>query len=352
MQDLTTTAANLERWLTARHPEARAVAIAAMRAPSAGASNETLLFDLVWQRGGLRETTPMVVRVQPTAAGVFPVYDLQLQYRTMQLLGPSAVPVPKLLGFESDPSVLGAPFYLMERIAGEVPVENPPYHLTGWLAELPESERARLWLAGIDTIATVHREDWQGLGFGFLDRPAHGKTALQQQLHTYVDFAKWAEQLGRPYPFLWRGYRWLEANQPRDEPTALCWGDAKLANCLFRDGRCVAALDWEMVHLGNPVDDVAWWLILDRSLSEGWGFARLAGLPSREETIAHWEARSGFSARDVVYYEVFGAFKFSVIMARVGTLLMEQGVMPRETEMDVHNGGARVLATLLDQVGG
>ncbi len=352
MQELTTTGATLERWLAARHPEARDLAITAMRAPSAGASNETLLFDLAWQRDGRRETTPMVVRVQPTAAGVFPVYDLQLQYRTMQLLGPSAVPVPKLLGFESDPSVLGAPFYLMERIDGEVPVENPPYHLTGWLAELPESERARLWLAGVDAIATVHREDWRALGFGFLDHPAHGATPLRQQLHTYVEFARWAEQLGRPYSFLWRAHRWLEANQPRDEPTALCWGDAKLANCLFRDGRCVAALDWEMVHLGNPVDDVAWWLILDRSLSEGWGFPRLAGLPSREETIAHWEARSGFSARDVVYYEVFGAFKFSVIMARVGTLLMEQGVMPRETEMDVHNGGARVLATLLDQVGG
>lgn len=338
-------------WLAAEYPDTTNVRIDDVRTPAAGASNETLLCDVIWERAGALERVPLVVRMQPTGVGVFPTYDLALQYRTMERLAGSVVPVPHLLGYEPHPAPLGAPFYLMERIDGVVPTENPPYHLTGWLSELPESERAAIWFAGIDTVARVSQVDWQERGFAALARPADGKTPLLQQLEQYRRFGRWAESLGQPYPLLWRGYDWLRAHAPRDEPTTLCWGDAKLANCLFRDGACVAALDWEMVHLGNPVDDLAWWLTLDRCLSEGWGFPRLAGLPSRDETVARWEAQSGASARDLPYYEVFGAFKFSIIMARVGTLLMQQGVFPAESEFDVQNGGTRVLALLLDQVG-
>ena len=91
-------------------------------------------------------------------------------------------------------------------------------------------------------------------GLGFLQPPA-GTTALARQLEYYRRAVLWAESLGRPYPHLHAGYRWLVANQPADNTLALSWGDAKLGNCVFRDGRLVAALDWELATLAHPVDD-------------------------------------------------------------------------------------------------
>jgi aminoglycoside phosphotransferase (APT) family kinase protein len=146
-------------------------------------------------------------------------------------------------------------------------------------------------------------------------------------------------------------YRWLLAHQPVDQPLALSWGDAKLGNCVFHQGRVAAALDWEMAALSNPVDDLAWWLMLDESLSTGYGLPRLPGLPSRAQSIARWERVSGHSARDLPYYEVFAAWRFAILMARIGTLFTQRGLASGASGMDVNNGGARLLALLAKQHG-
>src|SRR5690606_26617607 len=172
-----------------------------------------------------------------------------------------------------------------------------------------------------------------------------GRTALAQQLDYYRDAVEWAERLHRPYPHLHRAYQWLVENQPVDEPLALSWADAKLGNCVYHDdGRLVGVLDWEQATLASPVDDLAWWLMLDESLCTGYGLPRLAGLPSREETVAHWERASGFSARHLPYYDVFAAWRMAYVMARIGTVFMERGWAPRESDMDIRNGGATLLA--------
>ena len=154
-----------------------------------------------------------------------------------------------------------------------------------------------------------------------------------------------AESLQRPYPHLHAAHEWLVAHQPADEPLALSWGDAKLGNVVYADdGRVAGALDWEQATLASPVDDLAWWLMLDQSTSTGYGVPRLAGLPTREETIEHWERASGFSARHLPYYDVFAAWRMAYVMARIGTVFMERGLVPRESEMDLRNGGAALLA--------
>ena len=76
----------------------------------------------------------------------------------------------------------------------------------------------------------------------------------------------------------------------------------------------------------------------------GYGVPRLAGLPSREQTVAHWERASGFSAAHLPYYDVYAAWRMAYVMARIGTVFMERGLAPRESEMDVRNGGAALLA--------
>ncbi|HRD99497.1 MAG TPA: phosphotransferase family protein [Rubrivivax sp.] len=341
--DLERLAQRLAGWLQRRHPQRDAHTVTGLVRSDAGYSNVTVLGELGWLQGDERQSLPFVLRMQPATSSVFPDCDVVRQYRVMEALAGSGVPVPRLLGLETDAAPLGAPFFLMQRIDGRVPNENPLYHLEGWFHDLGTEALRRHWFSGIDTIAAVAKVDWRARGLGFL-RPQQGLTPLQKQLAYYRDAVAWAENLGRPYPHLRSAQQWLLENQPHDEPVVLSWGDAKLGNCVCRDGQVVGALDWEQATLASPVDDLAWWLMLDESLSTGYGVPRLAGLPTREETVAHWERASGHSARHLAYYDVFAAWRMAYVMARIGIIFTERGWVPRESEMDLRNGGATLLA--------
>jgi aminoglycoside phosphotransferase (APT) family kinase protein len=336
-------------WLQAQRPQARELSVSDFTAPAAGASNETLLFTVSWLEADARHTQSLVARLQPSGPGVFPEYELDQQYRAMALLADTIVPVPRLRGFEADPSVLGTPFYLMERIDGKVITENPPYYMEGWFHDLSAQQRAAIWHNGIRAAASVNRLDWRALGFDYLDRPALGATPLQQQLAYYRRFLTYAEERGRTYPKLRAVQAWLEAHQPQDEPVALCWGDAKAANLLLDGTEVVGVLDWEMVHLGNPVDDLAWWITLDDSMSEGleilvgMEIRKLPGVPERDEVVALWERESGYIAEHLDYYLLFGAYKFGIIMASVGGKYTREGLVPAAMEMDVKNTSTAIL---------
>jgi len=343
----------LQEWLRRQRPEANDLTISEFSAPDAGASNETLLFEAEWQDDGKKHRQALVARLQPKGPGVFPEYDLSQQYKAMNLLADTTVPVPRLAGFEADPAVLGTPFYLMERINGRVVIENPPYHMEGWFKEISSEQRGTIWRNGIRTMARINRLDWQALGFDYLNNPALGDTPLSQQLRYYRNFLIWTEQRGRPYPKLHAALEWLEANQPKDEPVALCWGDAKIANLLIEGTNVAGVLDWEMIHLGNPVDDLTWWITLDNTMSDGLELLvgekipKLDGLPDREEIIGLWEEGSGYSAAEIDYYELLGAFKFGVIMASIGIKMTNDGIFPEEMEMDINNTSTLVLDRLM-----
>ena len=316
-----------------------------LTAPGMGFSNETLLLDLSYTRDGERRVQPLVIRVRPKVQ-VFPEYDLRRQYRVMQMLEQTDVPVPHMRWFEDDDATLGASFYVMDRIDGRVPQDHPPYHVAGFVTEMTPASRAALWWDGLDKLTRVHRLDWRKLGFDFLGRADLGTTPLAQQLEYYRRYLAWAGG-GRPQPTVDAGLAWLLANQPADEPTALCWGDARIGNMIFRDDRCVAVLDWEMVALGNPEQDLGWWLFLDWHHSGGIGVERLEGFPSREETIARYEQLMGRAVRHLHYYEAFAAFRFAVVMIRITQLVRDAG-LPAPDDMATNNTCTQGLARLLD----
>jgi aminoglycoside phosphotransferase (APT) family kinase protein len=146
-----------------------------------------------------------------------------------------------------------------------------------------------------------------------------------------------------------KGLEWLWANRPQEpEPVGLCWGDARIGNMIFSDGRCLAVLDWEMATLGNPEQDFAWAFFLDRHHSEGVGAPRLEGLPGREATMVRYEEKSGLKVKHFHYYEVFAAMRFGVIMMRIGQQLNHYGLIPDESDFEVNNIVTRLLANLLE----
>lgn len=318
VDDIDGTRRKLESWISAR--QGHAVSIPQLSIPEAtGMSNVTLLFDMCWEEQGKPMREPVVARLQPSIARpVFPDYDLSLQYEVMQAVGSNSdIPVPQLLGLETDKSLLGVQFYLMKRTEGRIPSDMPPYNMDGWMMHKTSLEQRRsMWESAVDTMARFHQLDYRGLGFGKLQQA--GTTPLQQQLSYWQDYLDWAME-GAGHAICQRALDWLQANQPVDEPTVLCWGDARLGNVIFTpslDG-VAAMLDWEMAVLGNPVQDLAWFNYLDSTFAEGLGMPRLEGLPSYEETISRWEKASGFSARDYAYYQIFAGLRYGLILSRI-----------------------------------
>jgi len=329
----------LAEWLERVWPNAGGLELSNFRAPEVGASAQTLFFDVRWNEQGRSQERSLVAHLKPRPeVQVFPDCDPAREYRIMSLLGKTDVAVPRMFGYEPDSSMIGSPFYLMERIEGRLFIENPPYHIQGWVADSTPQDREAMWLSGIDAFARVHRLDWKALGFGFLDRPDLGTNPLDQQMRYWKDYYRWILRPGDRHPLCEEAFDWLDSHRPR-QPGAvtLCWGDAKVGNMVFRGTK------WEMARLGNPVEDVVWYMILDRILWEGINFPRLPGFPSREDTLRHWEKVSGFAATDVEYYEVFGALKISLILYHIYNIHREHGAALPTPDWPVRNNATVIL---------
>ncbi|MBM4382440.1 MAG: phosphotransferase family protein [Deltaproteobacteria bacterium] len=348
-RDLETDGRKFRDWLARTIPGASDVAITPLTSPtSSGFSNETLLCEATWSERGAQRSESLVVRVQPIGYQVFPEYDMGLQFRTMQLLGRTDVPVPRALWLaERDTEVFGAPFYVMACVNGRVPTDQPPYHAGGWMHEISPEERRAIFLGGFEAMAKIHRLDVEKTGFGFLRKPGFAN-GLEQELAFYRNYFAWAAA-GREQPIIERALAWLEANEPSGEPNGLVWGDARIGNILFDGTRVAAVLDWEMVTVGSPEKDLGWAVFLDRHHSEGINTPRLAGFPSYDEAMAHYEALSGHRVKHLHYYQVFAGFRFGVVMMRIAQQLLHYGLMTAEQSraMEQNNTVTELTAKLL-----
>ena len=351
-RDLEQTAEQLRAWLAPKLSlPAQEVHIEDLDAPlSTGFSSDTLLFDLVHAKDGAERREGLVARLEPEEYVMFPHYDVAAQAKVLQLLEHTDVPVPVVRWFEPDKTAIGVPFYVMTRIEGRIPSDNPPMHDEGWLAEeTSEAEREAIWWSGLEAMCKVHRLDWKALGFDFLAEPRRGKNALDQQLHYWQEYFRWGMEATR-HPDIAEALEYLEVNKPADQPVALCWGDSRLANQIFDGVECVAVLDWEMARLGDPVQDLAWWLASDRCFSEGLELDRLAGLPGKEETIARWEKSTGRKAANFDYYTILALTRFSMNMARVGQYMKKIEIIDEDNEFDYENLASITLRRALSEL--
>lgn len=284
-----------------------------------GMSNLTLLFDIDGERGGQRQHHAVVGRLQGAGQALaFPDYDLPMQYAVLRYLAQiPQVPSPIPLAEEPTGELLGAPFYLMERTPGRIPTDIPPYHSGGWLQQESPAQRRALWLNGVAAMAELHRLDPASADMrAFVDAHRFPKS-LDEQLAYWERYLAWA--FDSPYPLCAQTLRWLRDNQPAEQKRTLCWGDARMANVIFdNQGSGVAALlDWEMLALGDPLQDLAWWIYMDDLFSAGTGTPRLEGLPESAETAAFWADRSGLDTSQLDYYQVYAAWRFTLIFSRI-----------------------------------
>jgi aminoglycoside phosphotransferase (APT) family kinase protein len=349
-RDPVTTAATLTRWLGevagVADPAVGGVSIPV----STGWSNETILFEASWGAHGERRERSLVARIAPSGHRVFPDDTFQRQHAVMHALATkSDVPMPPLHWIDRDPVWFGQPFWIMDRVHGDIPSDAPPYASRGWLHDASPEQQAQAWHAGIDAMARVHR-----VRIDDLDLPKDALPAVDDTLVDHLDhyerFLTWAED-GRTYPLARQALDVLRAERPPApaEGPALVWGDARLSNLVFRDYDVVAVLDWEMCGIGDPLEDLGYWLFADWALTRGSNCERLPGFPSQEETAVRWSVATGRSADALSYYELFGALRFTVIMLRMGKLLEDIGFVPASFAED--NLISRGLSELLRSTG-
>lgn len=335
----------LSEWLGARLAGAHVPHVETPQ--TSGFSSETLLFDADWPGpDGTGERRSLVARVAPERYQIFPEPRFAEQHRLMRILDEHTdIPVPPIHWYEPSPDVLGAPFFVMERIDGNVPTDMPPYHMDGWVTEVPPAERAAMWWSTLEILARLHRLDVEALGLGFLDQPGWGRPGLDQRLAYYEHYLHWAYD--GPQTVALEALDWLKANRPDEpEPVAL-WGDSRIGNVIFQDGVPRAVLDWENAVLGAPEEDLAWFMFLDRHHSEGVHVPRLEGFPGYPETIARYEQLLGRPLRDMPYYEVLSGFKFSVIMARIGQAMIDFDWIKQDADFPHNNNCTQLLAHIL-----
>jgi aminoglycoside phosphotransferase (APT) family kinase protein len=321
----------LERWLTRQLPEAEKLRMVGVSLPGNGASNVTGLIEAEWSLGGVEQHQRLVLRT--TSAGndqLYETYDLAKQYEIMRCLEETDIRVPRLFGYEADPSWLGRDFYVMYNTGGQAVAERPPYHVSGWFAELSAAEQYEVWMRGVETIGAIHRLDWETLGLGFVastDEAGLGQNG--QFLERHSRHLTWMEQRNATsHRRLRRVFDWLEDNFPSDARTGLLWADAKLGNLMVDHTDIVGVLDWEHCTIGPLLYDLANWMVFDRLMSHGAGVARAPGLPERSQTLRRYEDVTGYSTEGIAYFELFCAVRLSNVTCGLAPGLIAAGLVP------------------------
>ncbi|MGF6880890.1 aminoglycoside phosphotransferase (APT) family kinase protein [Nocardia sp. GAS34] len=355
-RDLDETAARLASWLGTKVDCAGAAKVTGLTRPQAGGmSSTTILFDASWEAGGEPGGGSFVARMapEPQSFPAFETYDLTRQFTIMQTVAAQAdVPIPGLCWLEEDESVLGAPFFVMRRVDGRIPEDNPPYVFVGWLHDATPQERMQLTRNTIEIIAKIHDIAEPVAKFPMLTTPG-----AESALRAHVDAARawyhWAlADDGYPILLLERAFEWLEQHWPEDPgPDVLSWGDSRPGNIIYREFDPIAVLDWEMAALGPRELDVAWVIFIHRFFQDIATRFGQPGLPDylrRADVVEHYEAITGYRLRDLDFYLVYAALRHGVIMARVKRRMIHFGEDTDTPDRDDYVMHRTCLEQLLD----
>lgn len=316
------TRTKLEQWLSAEL--GGPLSIPTLTVPEGtGMSNITMVFDAFHGQGD-GPASAYVARIEPRGDCLaFPEYDLDIQCRVIEMLGAhSSIPVPKIIAKELSGEVLGQPFYIMEKTHGLIPPDMPPYHMDGWLTEQSPETRRQLWFAGLGKLAELNQLDITTPAIKASLDSVSIPVGLDAQLRYWEDYYRWGYQRGDeflPHDVAEKALQWLRENQPGEQNIGLCWGDSRMANVIFSQDKTevAALLDWEMVALGDPLQDLAWWIYMDELFSHGLDFPPLEGFPSRAESAQYWAEQSGYSIEQLHYYLVFAGLRFALLLGRM-----------------------------------
>jgi aminoglycoside phosphotransferase (APT) family kinase protein len=257
-------------------------------------------------------STGVVLRRPPRGPLPPSAHDVLREARLLEALAGTRVRVPAVLAVCSDPEVIGAPFYVMERIDGAVITDSIPEPLDN-----PAGRRA---IADelIDAMVELHAVDWTEIGLDGFGKPTG---YLERQLRRFGGL--WEHNRTRDLPAVEQVGAWLAANKPESPPATVVHGDYRLGNAMFAaqaPARLIALFDWEMATIGDPLADLGYlmihWFQADDETARFnlQSVTRQPGFPTRQELIARYEELSGRSMGALDWYVALALWKAVVFM--------------------------------------
>jgi aminoglycoside phosphotransferase (APT) family kinase protein len=276
-----------------------------LRLLTGGASRQTWSFDAAIDG----QTLPLILRSDPRRSEVIAG---STEYRLLEAAAAAGVPVPRvhLMGDDS----LGVPFYLMERVEGET---IPRKLLRD--DEYAGARRAMTAQLGA-ALARVHTIDPAARGLDALPAPPPGAAPAAHEIDRH-------ERIYRAitpdaHPAFELAFRWLRAHAPQGEERRLVHGDFRIGNIIFGPEGARAVLDWELAHVGDPMEDLGWFCV--RSWRFGGDDLPAGGIGTREELCRAYEAAGGapVDAERMRFWEAFGNLRWGITcIAQAATYL-------------------------------
>jgi aminoglycoside phosphotransferase (APT) family kinase protein len=275
-----------------------------------GFSNLTYLL-----RIGDRE---LVLRRPPIGAQIKTAHDMGREFRILTQLHPVYAKVPRPLLYCEDESILGAPFYVMERVKGIILRAQPPRGV-----DLSQETLRRLSEVFVDNLAEIHSLDYEAAGLASLGSP-RGYVTRQIEGWTKRYFNARTDEV----PEIENLAAWLRVHLPPDSPRAsLIHNDYKYDNLVLALDdltRVVAVLDWEMATIGDPLMDLGtslgyWVEPTDPEEWQQYGFVltKLPGNFTRRELLDYYSRQTGREIPDPVFYYAYALLKIAVIVQQI-----------------------------------
>ena len=273
-----------------------------------GYSNLTYLL-----RWGDRE---LVLRRPPFGASIKSAHDMQREHLVLSGLATVGARAPRPLLYCDNREVIGAPFYLMERLHGVILRAPLPPGLV-----IPAALMEQIAYSTIDNLAALHRLDYRQAGLAELGRP-EGYVARQVTGWSQRYAGAQTDEL----PEIATLIAWLESHQPATGGAALIHNDYKYDNLILNPADLtdiLAVLDWEMCTIGDPLMDLGatlgYWIEPSDppAMRAMFGVTLLPGNPTRSQIIERYTAASGLPVGDPLFYYLFGLFKIAVIIQQI-----------------------------------
>lgn len=270
-----------------------------------GHSNETFFVT--------RGEQELVLRRPPRGPLLPTAHDVLREYRILKALNTTNVPTPRVLLACEDETIIGAPFYIMERVRGVVIRQKLP--------EFAQDTAGRQALSRqmIAALADLHAADWRAIGLENLGKP---EGYISRQLRRWSDQLERSRQ--RPLPELDTVTVWLTQHQPVSPPATIVHGDYRIDNVMFAENepRVIAIFDWEMATIGDPLADVGYLLSFWREpgepepefASDSWRIMERPGFLTRAELTDYYAERTGRAVRDMAFYEALAIWKLAILL--------------------------------------
>jgi aminoglycoside phosphotransferase (APT) family kinase protein len=253
-----------------------------------------------------------VVRRPPRPPLPPSAHDVLREARVIRAVRGTA-PVPEVLAVCDDESVIGVPFFVMEKLDGHVVTYEVPPALDA------AAERCRMGEELIDALVEIHAVDWRAAGLEGFGKPTG---YLERQVRRFGGL--WEHHRTRDIPAVEQVGAWLASHLPESGPATVVHGDYRLGNVMFAPSapaRLIAVFDWEMATIGDPLADVGyltavWCARDDPSLGafELSPVTRGEGFLSRAELVARYEERSGRTMTDLRWYQTLALWKAAIFM--------------------------------------